>query len=133
MKLTQETTAAQQLAITIANGAAVSGDIYGGSDGRIRANGFRLMSILVPSAWTAADIGFEVSADGSTWVKVYDEEGARIKITNVATAAAGVYAVPAKLGLVGMWPYLRLVSLNTSTGADANQGAARSLVVAIGG
>jgi hypothetical protein len=133
MKLTQDTTQQNRLAVTIANGAAVSGDIYASSDGRVRAYGFRLLSVSVPSAWTAADIGFEVSADGSTWVKVYDETGVRIKITGVATAAAGIYTAPPKIALVGMWPYLRLVSLNTSTGANENQGADRALVVAIGG
>ncbi len=133
MRLTQDTTGQNRLTVTIANGAAASSDLYAGSDGRVRARGLRLLSVRTPSAWTAADIGFEVSADGSTWLKVYDEEGARIKITGIATSAAGVYTAPAKLAMVGMWPYVRLVSLNTSSGADVNQAAERTLIVAIGG
>lgn len=132
MELTQDTTARARLSVTIASGAAVSGDIYAGSPDA-RARGFRLLMLDLPSTWTAADIGFEYSLDGSTWKPCYDKAGTRIKITGVATAAARGQLAPAEIAAFGMLPHLRLVSLDTSTGANTNQGGARAIVVCTGG
>lgn len=132
MELTQDTTARARLTVTIANGAAVSGDMYASSPDA-RARGFRFLMLDLPSAWTAADIGFEYSLDGTTWKPCYDKTGTRIKITGVATAEARGQVAPAEITAYGMTLHLRLASLNTSTGANVNQGGARSVVVCIGG
>lgn len=87
------------------------------------------VAVIVPSAWTGADIGFEVSVDGSVWVPLYDDTGARVKISGVATNTSRVYIAPAEVWAAGAFPYLRLVSLNTSTGANINQGGVRSLML----
>ena len=107
--------------VTIASGAAVSSSIDLAS---IVPRG---IAVQTPAAWTAADIGLEVSVDNSTFIKLYDEFGARVKVTNVATGAAGVYILPASAWAISVYAYARFASLNTSTGADANQGAARTL------
>lgn len=119
----QSTDAYARKAVTIASGAAVSESIA--------LTGINLLGVgvLVPNAWTAANIGFEVSEDGTTWIPVYDKEGARITITGIATAAVGLYIAPSEAWVMGAFPHMRCVSLNTSTGANINQGAARSLKV----
>ena len=111
------------LTVTIAQNAALSGDIYGtGTEGNeARRRGFRGLAIEVPALWTAADIGFEVSRDASNYFKLCDEFNQRIKITGITTNEARVYIAPAALWAAGFYPYVRLASLNTSTGASENQ------------
>jgi hypothetical protein len=119
----QSTDAFSSISVTIENGAAVSDGV------QLAKLSLIGVAVLVPSAWTGADIGFEVSVDGSVWVPLYDDTGARVKISGVATNASRVYIAPAEVWAAGAFPYLRLVSLNTSTGANINQGGARSLML----
>ena len=105
---------------TIANGAAVS-DV-------INTQGFTYMLIITPAEWTDANIGFKVSADNSTFVTLYDEEGAPVQVGGIATAAAGAYVAPAEVAgarFVKLWSK----SSTAATETDTNQGAARSIVV----
>ena len=93
---------------------------------------FQSVSVEVPSAWTAADIGFQVSRDNSTFVPLfYDDAGTRtrVKLTQIKTDGAGVYVAPAEAWALSVYPYFKLESLNTSTEAAVNQGAERTLVV----
>lgn len=119
----QSTDAFARMSGTIANGAAVS-DAFDISKLQMLC-----AAVLVPSAWTAADIGFEVSIDGVTWVSLHDDEGNRIKITGVVTNASRLYIAPAKSWALGAFPYVRIVSLNTSNGANINQGADRTVIL----
>jgi hypothetical protein len=91
----------------------------------------------VGPAWTAANIGLEVSMDGGTsgtWTPVYDETGTRVMVTNVSATAGAVrrlYFLPTGSLACMRYRFLRLVSVNTSTGANVNQGGTRTLEVSI--
>ncbi len=119
--MSNSTDAYARQSATIANGAAVSTAI---DVSKLQLLG---IAVVVPAAWTAADIGFEVSSDGTTWIPLQDDTGARIKIAGVTTNASKAYIAPSGAWAVGAFPYARLVSLNTSTGANANQAAERLL------
>jgi hypothetical protein len=109
--------------VTIANGAAVSGEVSTATFGP------RGLAVLTPAAWTDADIAFDVSIDNSTWYPLQDDEGNRVKITSVTTDAAKVYDAPPECWTAGCFRYVRLASINTSTEADVNQGAARTCYI----
>jgi len=90
------------------------------------------MSLLLPAAWTAADLTFEASFDGgTTWGEVWDDANAEVLIA-AATIAARVGdaivggAIIAKL--LGL-PMIRLVSGNTA--AEVNQLADRAFTVVL--
>jgi len=51
--------------VTIANGASLSGAANLGEA--------RICAIMMPADWTAADLTFQASIDGSTFYNVYDE------------------------------------------------------------
>jgi hypothetical protein len=112
------------ISLTIANAAAVSE--------QFSPDGARGLSVETGSAWTAANIGIEVSRDnGQTWIPVDKADGSRVVVSGIATAAAGLYIFPAEAMVVGVYPLARLVSLNTGTGANLNQGGTRTLVVGL--
>lgn len=46
------------------------------------------VGLIMPAAWTAADITFQVSADGTTFVNLYDKTGA--EVVYKAVAGAGI-------------------------------------------
>lgn len=111
--------------MTIASGAAVSDGVS------IEKHPVDRLAVQVPAAWTAADIGFDVSQDDSTYIPLKGATGSRLKITGVATGAAGVYIAPAETFLVDGYRYVRLASLDTGDESAENQGAARSLVLVL--
>lgn len=114
--------------ITILNGAAASGDLALGPNQRI-------VGFIVPGTWTAADIGFLVSRDGSTFVAAVDPSRTAAatsfaRVINVETGASRYYVISEALDLpVGI--NVKLTSINTASNADVNQGADRLLQVAI--
>lgn len=114
--------------VTIANNAAVSDAIVNPNTARESGRG---LGVISPAAWTDANIGFEVSIDGITWFKAYYEDE-RIIIGNVQTSEARFLVAPPEAWVILSAPYVRLVSLNTSTGANVNQGGARQLWVVLG-
>lgn len=85
--------------------------------------------ITIPSAWTAASIGFKVSATSTgTYSALRDEFGNIVQVTGIQTAAAGVYKLPDALrGVL----YLKLWSHNA--GVSANQGADRVITLSVKG
>ena len=104
----------------IANNGSLSGAVDAG-DGRT------LIGLETPGAWTAAAISFDVSADGTTYVPLYDTTGAEVNIpsASIATNAARGFALD-PVSFVG-WRYVKVRSgLN---GATVNQGGARSVVL----
>lgn len=112
--------------VTIASGQSVSSTIDAGG---LR---FKLVSVEVPAEWTAADIGFQVSRDGTTFAPLfYDADGtrARVKIAQVQTDGTGVYIAPAEAWALSVYPYFRLESLDASDESAEDQGAARTLYV----
>lgn len=85
--------------------------------------GYDIAAIVMPSAWTAADITFQASADnGTTYNNVYDEDGNELTLT----VAASRYVVIAPNQFRGA----ELIKVRSGTGASAvNQAAARSLTL----
>jgi hypothetical protein len=114
--------------VTIASGAAVSEQV------EIKDLALLGVAVLVPGPWTAANIGLEVSMNGGTtgtWTPVYDETGTRVMVTNVSASARRLYFLPTASFACVRYNFLRLVSVNTSTGANVNQGGARALELSI--
>jgi len=111
--------------LTIANGAATSSTF--------KFSGQRVVGVIIPSAWTDADITFEMEFPRDTYVKVIDEAGAIFKITGVATAASESYLIGGganQADIVITGPSRgKVVSTNTGSEADVNQGAARTVGV----
>lgn len=96
----------------IANGASLSGAVDLGRN--------TLVGIVMPAAWTAANLTFQVSADGVTYSDLYDNTGTEKSVT--AAAGRFIFTVPAD------WVGIRFVKVRSGTAAAAiNQGAARTL------
>jgi hypothetical protein len=110
---------------TIAQNAAVSNSI----DLRELELRPRGLDVVVPPAWTAANIGVEFSDDGETWYAQRTFEGNLAVITGILTDAAAVYEAPVEWWGVGTWSFMRLTSRDTSDGSAENQTAARSLQI----
>ena len=91
----------------------------------------RGVAVVVPSEWTAANIGFQVSMDDSTYYKLFDKSGSRVKISGVGTATAGVYMAPSEAWCMGVWKYMKIESIDTSDGTAEAQGAERVLSVTL--
>lgn len=107
----------EEITLTIANNAALSG--------AAELGGAWPVGVVTPSAWTAADISFDVSYDGgTTYVPLYDGS-AEIKIATgiVATNQARGFGLdPTKFHMA---THLKIRSgLNGST---VNQAAERTL------
>lgn len=80
----------------------------------------------MPAAWTAADITYQGSADGSTWYDLHTDPAGEVVSTVTAGKLVSVYAEDFET-----CQWLRLRS-GTSAAAVA-QGAARTLVLVTGG
>jgi hypothetical protein len=74
-------------------------------------NGMVIMSLAMDGvAWTAADLQFEASFDGTTWLPVYDDAGTRVIIAAAALAASRIYVNKAILQQLAGLTWIRLVS-----------------------
>ena len=114
MPLINRTTKIQHL--TIANGAAVSDAVnmtdYAGGQ------------ILMPAAWTAASIGFQIaSSEGSTYYPFYASDATIVEIASPAASKA--YQIPIE---VFGCHWIKLWSQD-GAGSDTNQGAARTVTI----
>lgn len=78
----------------------------------------RLAGIQIPSAWTTANVTFEVSADGTTFVPLYDQTGSVVTLTVGGTSRV----VQAPFADLLAYRSIKLVSTATQT-------AARSLIL----
>jgi len=106
------------LEVTIANGTAVSGAFEMSN----HAGGL----VLMPGAWTAASIGFQVSdSPGGTFYPLYDSGGSLVQIEGPAVDSA--YAIPAEV-FGAAW--VKLWSQDGSAGEE-NQTADRSVGVVL--
>lgn len=104
---------------TIASGASLSDAITLG--------GLRLFGVVMPAAWTAANLTFQASFDGgTTYVDVYDYNGLEV----VATASTSRLIVldPVVFSAI---PLLKIRS--GTSGTAVNQGAARTLQIVLRG
>jgi hypothetical protein len=111
--------------LTIANSAAVSG--------AFSFNRQRVVGVVTPGTWSAADITFEIEEPADTFVKVVNRAGVIYKVSGIATGASEYHMISgdANQGDViitgsGMG---RVVSTNTGSEADTDQGGARTVVI----
>jgi hypothetical protein len=99
---------------TIANGASLSD--------AVNLQGGRLVAIVMPAAWTAGDLTFQASADGTTFNNVYDEDDAEVVVE--AAASRHIILNP------GVWLGIRQIKVRSGTsGAAVNQGGARLITL----
>lgn len=115
------------VSLAIASAAAVSA--------AFSFQGKRVVAVIVPSAWTAADITFEIEYPAGTWIKVVNRAGALYKLTGVATNVSEMQLVSgdanqADIIITGPGDG-RIVSTNTGSEANINQDAARTVVVVL--
>jgi hypothetical protein len=99
---------------TIANGESLSSavDLQDGRAARID----------MPSAWTAADLTFQVSPDGNTYTDLYEADGTEYTVTAAASRSI-ILPIADFLGI-------RYLKVRSGTSAAAvNQGAARNLTI----
>lgn len=99
---------------TIANGASLSG--------AVEIDGATLVGVVMPAAWTTANLTLQMSADDSNFANVYDELGSEKTIT----AAASRYI------LLNPSDYLGSNSLKIrsgTSGTPVNQGGDRTITI----
>ncbi len=85
--------------------------------------GNAIVGILMPSAWTAAKIGYEVSLDGINWSTAYDGGG---NFEQTTAQASSYLCIPLADAIFG--PFVRLKSVDASNVAVV-QAAARTLTL----
>jgi hypothetical protein len=113
--------------ITIAHGVADSG--------AFDLAGSRIVAVITPAAWTAADVTFKIETlpGSGTYVPVVDRAGAIYRLTGIATATSECHLIggDANQGdIVITGPAkAKLTSTNTASEADVAQGGDRSLIV----
>lgn len=102
---------------TIASGASVSATVD--------LSNAVLTGIIMPAAWTAADLTVEVSHDGTAWIGLaYDATATQCNnITTPAVDTAHAFDVRA----MAPYQYIRLRS--GTTASPVNQGADRDVLV----
>lgn len=85
--------------------------------------------------WTAANIAISVcedpDADTPLWIPLKTDEGPVAVATGIATDGPGLYPMGSSAWLLGAFPYMRLESVDTATGAALNQVNTQSLIVAL--
>ena len=106
--------------VTIGSGVALTGEINLGKSGV-------LQGIIIPSAWTAANLTLQISDSdktGGTFVDVYDDAGVEGVIIAAASRCLALYPDQ----FVGA----RFIKLRSgTTGTPVNQGAERTLILLI--
>lgn len=101
---------------TIANGASLSG--------AIDLDGSTVVGIVMPAAWTTANLTLQMSHDDSTFNNVYDELGSEKTIT--ASTSRYILLNPSDyLGADG------LKIRSGTSGTPVNQGGDRSIIVVL--
>lgn len=88
---------------------ATSGDTSEDAD----LQGLRLFGIITPDTLDGANLTFNVSVDGSTWVPLVDEAGSAISVAMAVDQAISLANI---FHHFAPWRYLQLVSDATETG-----------------
>jgi hypothetical protein len=101
---------------TIASGASLSG--------YVEIDEAKHIGIVMPAEWTAADLTFQVSHNGSTWYDLYNDSGTEVTI--VADSGRSISLDVAALSLAP-WQHLKIRSGTSSV--PVTQTAARTLYV----
>lgn len=115
----------RSLSLTILNAAAVTDEFP--------FQGQRVMGVVTPGTWTAADVTFEVEEPAGTFVKVVDRAGVIYKVTGIATGTSEFHLVSGDANqadvIITGTKNGRVVSTNTANEGDTNQGGERVIVV----
>jgi hypothetical protein len=103
---------------TIGNNASLSAAVDIGP--------MRSIGIIMPAAWTAADLTFQVCDTlGGTYVNLYDASGTEV---DIAVTTSKAYTLSAAMTrLIAPWRYLKVRS--GTAGVPVAQGGARSIVI----
>jgi len=104
----------------IASGEALSGVVSTRGEYDPPAT-FQVIGLQFPSSWTAADVSFSVSADGSTFVPLFWNGNEYVV---GAAASTGVSLEPSALA---GWPFVKVRS--GTSGSPVNQAAERTVLV----
>lgn len=97
--------------------------------------GEHIAAVLVPSGWTAADIGLDFSADDTTFYPIYDGNRGvttttRMRIVNVQPSS---FVLAGEAFDVQLGPgFFRLRSISAADNTDVNQTQNQALTVFIG-
>ena len=86
--------------------------------------GYRVAGIQMPASWTAADLTFQASLDGTTYQDIYDKDGTEYTVT----ADAGIYIILPIADFAGI-PYMKVRS--GTSGTAVQQEAARTIQLAL--
>lgn len=80
-----------------------------------------LVRLVIPSAWTTANITFQTSYDGTNYADLYDKAGTEYTVT--VGGASREIAVP-----IADWIGIRYIKVRSgTTGSAVNQAAARTI------
>ena len=82
-----------------------------------------LMAIIMPAAWDAADLTFEVSHNGTDWIDLYNEFGEAL--VTVADTDRYIHLTPAE------WVGVRHVKVRSGTSAAAVAQAAERVITLV--
>lgn len=104
------------MSIDIANGASLSE--------AAPLAGMVLVGIIIPSSWTAADLTFQASHDGTNYANVYGDDGAERTVE--ADASRFIMLDPVNW-LSASWLKVR----SGTAGLAVNQGAARTITLVL--
>lgn len=80
-----------------------------GSSVTLATEGYALVGVQMPTAWTAANLGFEISLNATLFQTAYDNSGALLQSV---VAASKYVAFPSDQSLFG--PYLKVKSVDAS-------------------
>lgn len=90
---------------------------------------YKLAAILMPAAWTAAGVTFEIAESNqasATWRPLFDDQGNEVTVTTAAGRAVGLDS------MAGALAACRYVKIRSGTsGAPVNQTADRTLILAV--
>lgn len=94
----------------------------------VDTRGISSITVLMPSAWTTANLGFKVGGyESGTFYPLHDDDGALIDIGGVDVDEA--YTVPAA---VTRHPFVKLWSHQSGNSTDTNQAATRTIYLILG-
>jgi hypothetical protein len=100
---------------TILSGASLSNEVH--------LKSMRPFAIEMPTTWTAANLTFQVTTDGTTYRNLYDDTGAEVTVT----ASGDRYIA---LVSPAQWIGVQRFKIRSGTsGVPVNQGADRALHV----
>jgi hypothetical protein len=104
--------------VTIASGGSLSGAANLGSG--------KLVGIIMPASWTAADLTFNVTADGTNYFNLYDDVVERT-IPSAAAAASHFIGLDYR-----QWLMVQGIKVRSGTaGIPVNQGADRIITLVV--